>query len=196
MALEQLLEGPCHHMLEVMADPYQIPGWMAAIEGQPVDWSTHLARYTALVDWPGASFWPELLAANPDALVLLSVRDPQQWYRSASNTSFSAFDHLPPDLARWMASVRKLLHERFSDRFDDPTAMIEAFERHNAAVRKQVPPHQLLEWTPSDGWAPICERLDLPVPKAPFPLTNTTAEFRAMVGMPPLGWRDSVFDWR
>jgi hypothetical protein len=64
--------------------------------------------------------------------------------------------------------------------------MIDAYERHNAAVRRQVPAKQLLEWTPSDGWEPIGERLSLPVPAFPFPVTNTTKEFRAMLGMPAL----------
>ena len=85
-----------------------------------------------------------------------------------------------------MNSVRKLLHDRFSDRFDDPTAMMDAFVRHNDAVRTEVPAGRLLEWTPGDGWEPICDRLGLPVPAEPFPVTNTTDEFREMVGMPPL----------
>jgi hypothetical protein len=85
-----------------------------------------------------------------------------------------------------MNSVRKLLHDRFSDQFDDPATMIAAYERHNDAVREEVPSSQLLEWRPSDGWKPICARLGLPVPAEPFPVTNTTDEFRAMVGMPPL----------
>jgi hypothetical protein len=186
VALEQLLDAPCHHMVEILGDPTQIPGWIDAIEGRPVDWSAMLGRYRAIVDWPGGSFWRELSAANPDALVLLSVRDPEGWYRSASNTIFLTFDNMPAELAPWMDTVRKLLHDRFSDRFDDPTAMMDAFERHNDAVRAGVPADRLLEWTPGDGWEPICERLGLPVPAEPFPVTNTTDEFREMVGMPPL----------
>jgi hypothetical protein len=186
IALEQLLGGPCHHMMEIMSHQEQIPGWMDAIAGRPVDWSVLLRDYRALVDWPGASFWPELLAANPTALVLLSVRDPEAWYKSASNTIFLAFDRVPPELSPWMTAVRQLLRERFSDRFDDPTTMMDAFERHNAAVRSQVPADQLLEWTPTDGWPPICERLGLPIPSDPFPLTNTTQEIRAMMGLPAL----------
>jgi hypothetical protein len=84
-----------------------------------------------------------------------------------------------------MNSMRKLLADRFSDQLDDEAAMIEAYERHNAAVRDQVPADQLLEWTPSDGWEPICARLGLPVPDRPFPVTNTTEEFRARFGSPP-----------
>jgi hypothetical protein len=186
VALEQLLDAPCHHMVEILADPTQIPGWIDAIEGRPVDWCAMLSRYRAIVDWPGGSFWRELSAANPDALVLLSVRDPEGWYRSASNTIFLTFDNMPAELAPWMDTVRKLLHDRFSARFDDPTAMMDAFERHNDAVRAGVPADRLLEWTPGDGWEPICERLGLPVPAEPFPVTNTTDAFREMVGIPPL----------
>ncbi len=186
IALEQLLGGPCHHMMEMFGNPVQIAGWTDAIEGRPVDWATLLADYRALVDWPGGSFWPELSAANPDALVLLSVRDADAWYRSASSTIFVAFDSLPPELAPWMNTFRQLMRDRFCDQLDDETAMIDAFERHNAAVRSAVPAARLLEWTAADGWDPICDRLGLPVPAEPFPLTNTTDEFRAMTGMPPL----------
>jgi hypothetical protein len=58
VALEQLLNAPCHHMLEILGDPTQIPAWTDAIEGRPVDWPTVLSAYRAIVDWPGGSFWP------------------------------------------------------------------------------------------------------------------------------------------
>jgi hypothetical protein len=186
IALEQLIGAPCHHMLEILGDPSQIPAWTDAIEGRPVDWSAMLANYGSIVDWPGGAFWPELSAAFPNALVLLSVRDPEAWYRSASNTIFQTFDNMPPDFQPWMNSVRQLLRDRFSDRFDDPTAMMDAFVRHNDAVRAAIPASRFLEWTPGDGWEPICDRLNVPVPAEPFPVTNTTDEFRAMVGMAPL----------
>jgi hypothetical protein len=181
VALEQLLGGPCHHMVEILGDPAQIPAWTDAIEGRPVDWSAMLSNYRSIVDWPGGSFWRELSAANPDALVLLSVRDPEAWYRSASNTIFQTFDMMPPEIQPWMNEVRKLLHDRFCDELENETAMIDAFERHNAAVRAECPASRLLEWTASDGWDPICERLGLDVPAEPFPVTNTTEEFRAMI---------------
>jgi hypothetical protein len=78
-----------------------------------------------------------------------------------------------------------LLHDRFSDRLDDPTAMMDAFQRHNDAVRREVPAARLLEWRPEEGWNPICERLGLPVPEDPFPVTNTASETRAIFGIPP-----------
>jgi len=186
IALERLVGGRCHHMFEVVSDPTQIPLWTAAIEGRAVDWSTMPPGYDSLVDWPGASFWPELCAANPDALVLLSVRDPESWYRSASNSIFLILDAAPPELRPWFESVRDLLRERFSDRFDDATAMMDAFERHNEAVRQAIPAGRLLEWTPGDGWEPICERLGVDVPADPFPMTNALNDWRANFGMPPI----------
>lgn len=185
IALERLLGGPCHHMFEMRANPDQIPGWIDAIEGRPVDWQLLLSPYRAIVDWPGCSFWREISAANPEALVLLSVRDPESWYRSASSTIFLLFElESTRERRPGRIAMRKLLHDRFSDRLDDPMAMMDAFHRHNEAVRREVPAARLLEWRPEDGWEPICERLGLPVPEDPFPVTNTTSEFREMLGIP------------
>jgi Sulfotransferase domain len=187
VALEQLLGGRCHHMVEIIADPAQAPGWTDAIEGRDVDWEAMMDGYVALVDWPGASFWREISAANPDALVLLSTRDPEAWYRSASNTIFGPIEATPPGLEDWFgAAMPKLFHSRFSDDMGNATAMMDAFERHNAEVRAGVPAERLLEWNVSDGWEPICERLRMPVPEESFPVTNSTDETRAMLGMPAL----------
>jgi hypothetical protein len=45
----------------------------------------------------------------------------------------------------------------------------------------------IVDWRGGAFWRePICERLGLPVLSEPFPATNTTDEFRDMIGMPPL----------
>ncbi len=186
VALEQLLGGSCHHMMEMFDKPEQIAGFTAAIDGEPTDWSALLADFTAMVDFPGSLFWREIAAANPDAPILLSTRDAEGWYTSASNTIFLAFDNMPPELAPWMQAVKRGLHDRFSDDFENKDAMIAAYERHNAEVRAEVPAERLIDWTPSDGWGPICAGLNLPIPEQPFPITNTTKEFREMIGAPPL----------
>jgi hypothetical protein len=179
--LEIVLGGPCHHMIEVFTHPEQVPVWTDAIEGRAVDWAQLMDGYVAQVDWPGASFWPELLESNPDALVILSVRDPDAWYTSASNTIFQGLDRSDEEIGPWMVSMKRLLAERFCDDFTDRDAMVAAFERHNDDVRRRVPSAQLLEWRAEDGWGPICARLGVAAPEGPFPLTNTTEEFRANV---------------
>lgn len=187
LALERLCGGRCHHMMEMFGNEEQMAGWTAGLTGAGVDWSALLADYAAICDWPGAFVWRELAAANPDALVLLSVRDPEAWYKSASNTIFLAIngpEGAEPD--PWMQTVVRALGERFSDDFTNPTAMMDAMVRHNDAVRAEVPAERLLEWRVTDGWEPICERLGVPVPEEPFPVTNSTKEFREMMGAPPL----------
>lgn len=186
VALEQLLGGKCHHMVEVFAHPDEVPVWTDAIDGKSIDWAALMQTYSAQVDWPGCSFWPELWAANPDALVLLSVRDPDTWFTSCTNTIFGGLRTMADGGDQWMAAMLRLLKDRFSDQIDDRDAMVAAYEKHNDVVRATVPKERLLEWNPSDGWDPICERLGVPVPSEPFPVTNTTKEFREMLGLPPL----------
>lgn len=178
LGLERLLGGTCHHMTEIFSHPDELPTWIAAIDGHPVDWCKLMEGYAAQVDWPGASFWPELSAANPDALIVLSVRDPDEWFTSCTNTIFGVMRHEMEHGNEWMSAMRRLFAARFSDRLGDRDAMIAAFERHNSLVREQVPASRLLEWTAADGWGPICERLGIEVPAVPFPKVNTTAEFR------------------
>jgi hypothetical protein len=113
----------------------------------------------------------------PDALVVLSTRPAENWYRSAASTIFQLDSESSPFSDVW--------RERFGfgDRFDDAEAMIAAYEWHNASIRSSVPPNRFLECTVADGWAPLCNRLGLPDPDEPFPRTNTTAEFRAHNGL-------------
>jgi len=173
-------------MVEVFSHPDELPAWIDAANGRSVDWAAMMKGYTAQVDWPGASFWPELTAANPDALVILSVRDPDAWYTSCSNTIFEGMTTMQAEGNEWMNSMRTLMHERFSDNLTDRDAMTAAFEKHNEAVRAAIPKERLLEWSAAEGWEPICDRLGLPVPSDPFPKVNTTKEFREMLGMPYL----------
>jgi hypothetical protein len=148
-----------------------------------VDWNAIFEGYVATVDWPAASFWPELTAANPDALVLLSVRDDSAtWWRSASTTIFELARNFPPGaLGGWDEMWSTLARNRFTDKLDDADDAMAAYERHNDAVRTGVPSDRLLEWRPGDGWAPICERLGLAVPNEPFPHVNAAEEVRANV---------------
>jgi hypothetical protein len=184
LALERLLGGPCYHMLEVFQHPDHVPVWHRAVLGDMPDWNAFLAGFVATVDWPAASFWRELSAANPDAVVLLSVRDDaEQWWQSADQTIFEVTRRdAPPELAEWHQMWVDLARTRFTSQLEDREAAITAYERHNAEVRATAPPDRLVEWHPSDGWEPICTALGLAVPDEPFPHVNTTADFRAMVG--------------
>jgi hypothetical protein len=188
LALEQLLGAPCYHMMVVSDRPQDVDVWWAAVRGEMPDWSTFPAGFKALVDWPSTAFWRELAAAHPDALVLLSVRESAQaWWRSIERTLVPTMAApVPadrPELARQRQMVRELVASTFTPDLADAESAMAAYERHNAEVRATVPADRLLEWQAGDGWEPICAALDLPVPSHPFPHTNTTADFRTMIGL-------------
>jgi hypothetical protein len=188
VAFEQLLGGPCYHMLEVLGRPDQAAAWAAAARGEEPDWAEFLSDYVATVDWPAASFWPELTAFAPDAVVVLSVRDDSAaWWKSASETIFSVLARgAPPDdpgAVAELAMINAVLDTRFTSGWRDRDTAIAAYEAHNAKVRALVPSDRLVEWRPGDGWDPLCAALGLAVPDVPFPHVNTTAEFRAMTGL-------------
>jgi hypothetical protein len=177
LALERLLGGRCYHMLEVYRKPEHVAAWHAAARGEIPDWRVVFEDYRASADWPAASFWRELMEAFPDALVLLSLRDTDSWWRSAHETIFT---HSRDMHGEWREMIDTIFANRFTLALDDRAACIEAFERHNAEVRRVVPRERLLEWRAGDGWAPLCAALGVPVPSEPFPHVNKTADFLAM----------------
>jgi hypothetical protein len=181
-ALSKLIGEPCYHMAEVFEHlDEHVPVWHAAIRGEAVDWHALLDGYGAIVDWPGAACWRDIAATFPDAPVLLSTRsDPETWWGSASATILRKVSDedkaARPDLEAFGDMVDDMFRSFDPDWAEHDTA-IAAYERHNAAVRAEVPAERLVEWQPGDGWEPLCQMLDVPVPDEPFPHTNTTKEF-------------------
>lgn len=181
VAFERLLGGPCHHMVEVFRHPEQLEPLQAAVDGAPLaEWVSVLDGYVAAVDWPMCRWYAELADANPDAVVVLSVRDSADvWWKSASDTIFQALpEHPTDDWAKW---AMPLIDGHIGSHTDAEVAKA-GYERHNAAVRATVPSQRLVEWNPKDGWAPLCAALGVPIPDEPFPVTNTTEEFNARAG--------------
>jgi hypothetical protein len=166
LAIEQLTGEPCYHMTEVFGKPDHVDAWRAAIvDGTMPDWDRLLAGYSATVDWPACAFWSQLADANPEAPVLLSERSSADaWWTSIEQAH--------------TRSMSEPMLRAFCPGWPERDAMIEAYERHNERVRKEVPPERLVEWRPGDGWAPLCAALGVPVPEEPFPHANSAAEFR------------------
>ena len=52
------------------------------------------------------------------------------------------------------------------------------FERHNDAVRAEVPAERLLVYELGSGWEPLCEFLDVPVPEEEYPHVNSSKDFK------------------
>lgn len=184
-ALETLGFGPCFHGRHVLDHPDRLPLWLAAARGEPTDWKLLLDGYASSVDWPGASFWQELIEVFPDAKVVLNVRDPEAWYDSVARTIYPMFGsrldpraararELVPRLTEMTEFTRQIIWDGpfFEGRFADRSHAISVFEAHNRLVQEVVPPERLLVCSPGVGWEPLCAFLGVPVPDEPYPHLN------------------------
>jgi Sulfotransferase domain len=209
IALEMLGFGPCYHMVNVLADLSLTDGWTNALAGQ-ARWDKIFDGFNSAVDYPVAFFHKELLAAYPDAKVVLSVRDGREWARSMHDTIWG-LQYDEGSVARHLLSARRCIDPSMSAYFDlmktmlngaglfgptpaqfDEDALVAGMERHNAEVRAHVPAGQLLEWSPADGWGPLCEFLDRPAPAAPLPRVNDSAAFNVRL---IAGAMETLNDW-
>jgi len=188
-ALEMLGFAPCHHMMEVFTHPEQVPFWDRVALGQKYDWEELFSTYQSSCDWPSCTFYKELAEYYPKSKIILSLRDPKAWYRSVSNTIMPAMKkpepgapgHLLPGVFGPILIGEKTFANDFSE-----AHMIDVYEKHNAEVKRTIPPDRLLVFEASQGWEPLCKFLDVKVPSAPYPNMNTTEEFQARRrAMPP-----------
>jgi sulfotransferase family protein len=168
--------GPCHHMSEMFPHPEYFPKWIAALNGAE-NWEELFEGYQSVVDWPGVTFWRQLIAYYPDAKVLHTVRDPEQWYESAKYTIFNA-DNLERVLQP--GPMTEFFTGLFADilpHLNDRDWMIDYYRRHDAEVRATVPKERMLVYPVGSGWEPLCDFLGVPVPDEPFPSENSRKAF-------------------
>jgi hypothetical protein len=181
LALDQIGLGPCYHMVEVFKNPAAPDMWSAAADDPAhADWATIFDGYTSTVDWPNATYYKELADAYPDAKVVHTERDAEDWYASTQATIF--VDRGPPDAdAPFPRMFGKVIRSLFDGRMHDKDHVIGVYNAHNARVRETIPADRLLIYHVADGWEPLCEFLGVPVPEGGTPKVNSREEFAAMV---------------
>jgi hypothetical protein len=182
-ALERLGFGPCHHMSEVIGDPEQIRLWNEAAEGRP-DYTRIFAGFRSAVDFPVSAFWQEVLAANPGAKVILSDRDPEDWYGSFSQTILPLIldrASWPDERRSWFEMIDRVIIGRALGGRTDREGILAAYSTNAAAAREFVSEGRALVFRARDGWEPLCRFLGVEVPDEPYPMTNPRAEFFASV---------------
>jgi hypothetical protein len=180
LAINQLGAGPCHHMEEVLHNmPTQVPLWSDAISGQ-ADWPSIFDGYRSAVDWPTACFYRELLEAFPAAKFVLTQRDPERWAESFGATIYKLIggkDQAPEEMRAWLDMAAGVIAKTGFPLGLDHDALVRAFIAHNEAVKETIPSDQLLIFDVREGWAPLCNFLEVPVPDGDFPRTNHREEF-------------------
>lgn len=158
----------------------------------------------AVTDAPLACFAAELVAAYPDAKVLLNTRDVDAWYESYVGT-FGAWDDGAEGWKAWARSwvVAELYWlervKTFSQRtyfFGDVERTGKwVYRRHCDAIRGMLrdSPERLLEWRVEDGWDPLCKLLGREVPEGrAFPRGNEGSEFEVKVQQLLKGWNEKA----
>lgn len=180
VALESLNFGNCYHMSEVLKHPESTVDWISAAEGNP-DWEKIFNGYSTTVDNPGCNFWKELADYYPNAKVILTIRDPESWYNSTNETihsvEFAQFIKNSP----FGEMIQKTIWNVMDNRMQDKDYMIDFFQNRTAEIENVIAPERLLVYRVSEGWAPLCEFLEVPVPAIEFPRINSREETKQML---------------
>ncbi|KAJ0425029.1 hypothetical protein BJY00DRAFT_227121 [Aspergillus carlsbadensis] len=160
------------------------------------DFDTFLSECVGVCDLHAAEFAPELIAAYPDAKVILNTRsDLDAWYASMQAT-MSYFDANPVDwdwVKSWFCAelfwvrqcmCRTLMPVFFRGSFERNGKDIykEHVEMVRTLMKARGEEERFLEWTVEDGWGPLCEFLGRDVPEG--------VEFPS--GNPPKAWAERI----
>jgi len=190
-ALEILLPGKCMHMFEVHKDIDRNLNELFNDDINDKDFRIFFVKYNyvAGTDLPFILKYQQAMRVFPDALVLLTVREPEGWVRSMKNTiceSERVHLRFPYVIYHWIfPSLRRITSYLYSD----ATFMeiidsinrgqgLEFYNKYVEEIKATVPSERLLVFNVKEGWKPLCEALKLPVPKQPFPNVNDSKEFQ------------------
>jgi len=195
VALEILLKGPVYHMYEVIfSGNRDIDFWNELCKNPKTseEWQKFYGNngYKGAVDYPSVLFYKEIAEAFPDSKVVLTVRDPEAWYKSVTETIKELNDDaisFPVNILNYLKGQYPLdnmiqnvlrrkgnrLGEGVFDVMDEGLeASIKYYNDWVERVKEAIPADRLLVFSVKDGWEPLCKFLDLPVPEEPFPHVN------------------------
>ncbi len=196
-ALDQL-GFPCYHMAEVIINKENkahLDFWRKVANAPPgaqQDWNQVFAKYTATVDNPGCCVWRELLAAYPDAKVVLTLhpRGPEAWYDTTIDTiyftenmwQFKVLEWLTPFGRKFGDMSHKLVWQRsLQGTMTDRAKAIARYNAHVDEVKAAVPADRLLIFKVDQSWAPLCAFLGAPQPDTEFPNLNDRAAIKKTI---------------
>jgi hypothetical protein len=192
-ALEILGFGKCYHMFELIKDGKRVIYWEQLARGEKPDYEKLFEGYQSAVDFPAAMYYREFMAQYPNAKVILSYRDPEKWYESASNTIFKPLPFFIIPISRVLGLfiknlsyfpriannvIEPLFTVFLEGRKDDRPYMLKRYNQWVEDVKKNVPAEKLLVFEAKEGWEPLCKFLGVPVPDVPYPKGNDSEQFK------------------
>ncbi|KJZ70379.1 hypothetical protein HIM_10223 [Hirsutella minnesotensis 3608] len=195
-ALRRLGLNPYHWEEVVKNKHFEL--WLEAIQakydglGEPFKgrdmFDLMLCNYDAVSASPSYLFSEELIAAYPDAKIILTTRPNEEWLQSLQKAiipvlswkSWPVFCYFDRDFCAIFWPLISRTYAILSGGIPPYKpcaypALVQSFEKHNDHIRRIVPKQKLLEFNPSHGWEPLCAFLSLPVPEGEFPHIRNSA---------------------
>ncbi|PGH00649.1 hypothetical protein AJ80_09139 [Polytolypa hystricis UAMH7299] len=191
-----------YHMFEAVQNPPDAEFWTKVLNhkflGKGPKWRQEeldgvLGDFQACLDMPTAALMPELIAAYPEAKVIIAMRDPDAWFTSVMRSvgkehkKLNALSTFARQMLMWFDTfyfsrffplAQALEFGPFGpDGFNDPKRCKEIYVQMHEEVRRMVPKDRLLEFQLKEGWEPICQFLEKEIPSGPFPHINDSTEF-------------------
>eukprot|EP00092_Neocalanus_flemingeri_P058993 GFUD01070421.1.p1 GENE.GFUD01070421.1~~GFUD01070421.1.p1 ORF type:complete len:306 (+),score=77.08 GFUD01070421.1:149-1066(+) len=207
-ALTQLYSGKCYHGVDVFAgDQEDVDVWMKAArrEMKPEDWREYFGKkstYVAGVDFPFSLFYKDIMAAYPDAKVVLSTRESSTWFHSVYNSVYQIdilmkdyptvplllgmLDRRKPAAMEMFKIIGEIVPSGGEVCFREameggPNVAEKFFTDWEAEVRRSVPSDRLLVASAKEGWAPLCKFVGLPAPENDYPRVNDRASIKMLL---------------
>ncbi|KAL4881778.1 hypothetical protein BJY04DRAFT_207277 [Aspergillus karnatakaensis] len=145
------------------------------------DFDQILGHAEAVTDQPCSIFALELIKAYPEAKVILNYRDVDSWYESLTALILPHargfwYHVLPWFSAEMYWAVQYTVHCFNMFFYGDLERNGKwVYEQHSAMIKGVLAdqPGRLLVWRVQDGWGPLCEFLNKPLPEEEFPSGNT-----------------------
>ena len=191
------------HGFDLISRPEIGAPWMEAVnakfsnKGKPygrAEFDALLGHCAAVTDMPCACFWEELMAAYPEAKIILVERDVEDWYKSFDATVVTelfnkvadvSVNYIEPLVGSQIGLMsRKSIYGYFHAKTPDEVRQNarEVYREHYRRIREVTPKERLLEYRLGEGWGPLCNFLGKEVPEGlPFPRINEVAALKAKV---------------
>ncbi|KAF2470756.1 uncharacterized protein BDR25DRAFT_369212 [Lindgomyces ingoldianus] len=191
-AMKSLGYSDCYHgYVAVFESPEDCEMWYDALlakyenRGKPYsreEFDHLLGHCQAVCGLPAVCFAEELIAAYPEAKVILSLRDVDSWHMYV--LIYYLINPCLP-MIEMILQIRhrhvRLAYAKIGQHFFRGSLRRfgkDVFIEHYARISELVPADNLLQYHISEGWAPLCQFLGEPVPTRTFPSGNEVAGFR------------------
>ncbi len=149
------------------------------------NWKEIYKGYDAMIQTPPTLYYQEYLKINPDIKFVIEDIDSLTWYKRYKRV-IRYFKWLQPlRLFKHSRNYLNLMDKMFYLIVKGDSAPINAQVQYNnfiQEIKTNIPEEQLLFFSPHEGWEPLCQFLNKPIPNKKLPYRNTDVEINKTIG--------------